>query len=111
MTILTTPVWPIIPFTPSTGDPQGNLWVGTLMAGQSINKSANKFTHYKQQLLPESLGNNNVLDILEDGRDNLWIGTDGGGLDRVDGRTAGSLISRIALRTRAVSAQLCTGPM
>jgi len=87
MTILTTPVWPIIPFTPSTGT-RREICGGHVYGGVNLfNKSANKFTHYKHNSSPESLGTNNVLDILEDGRDNLWIGTDGGGLDRVDGRT------------------------
>jgi signal transduction histidine kinase/CheY-like chemotaxis protein/ligand-binding sensor domain-containing protein len=68
-------------------DLQGNMWVGTADGGVNLfNKSANRFVHYKHTSSPESLGSNNVLDILGD-KDHLWIGTDGGGLDELDRHT------------------------
>jgi signal transduction histidine kinase/ligand-binding sensor domain-containing protein/DNA-binding response OmpR family regulator len=68
-------------------DLQDNMWVGTADGGVNLfNKSANRFVHYKHTSAPESLGSNNVLDILGD-KDHLWIGTDGGGLDELDRHT------------------------
>jgi signal transduction histidine kinase/CheY-like chemotaxis protein/ligand-binding sensor domain-containing protein len=68
-------------------DPQGNMWVGTADGGVNLfNKGANSFIHYKHSSSPESLADNNVLDILGD-KDHLWIGTDGGGLDELDQHT------------------------
>jgi len=68
-------------------DPEGNMWVGTADGGINLfNRSANSFIHYKHNASPQSLGNNNVLDILGS-RGHLWIGTDGGGLDELDEQT------------------------
>lgn len=56
------------------------LWVGTFNGGVDyISPWAKAFIHHKAQLT--RLNNNKVTDLLEDEKGNLWIGTDGGGLN------------------------------
>lgn len=74
-------------------DTGGNLWVGTWSGGlnkieflDSL-KTRAKFTHWKfDPAKPENLNNSNVISLLL--KDSiLWIGTFGGGLNRMDLRT------------------------
>jgi signal transduction histidine kinase/ligand-binding sensor domain-containing protein/DNA-binding response OmpR family regulator len=74
-------------------DKSGNLWIGTLDGGlnrllpDSIdedNKSSPIFQHYRH--LPDnpaSLSSDRVFSIFEDSRGTLWIGTWGGGLNKL----------------------------
>ena len=71
-------------------DTHGNIWLGTFNAG--LNKLINQddvnappnFLHYKHDPAdPESLSNNSVFSMLEDRSGNLWIGTFGGGLNKL----------------------------
>ncbi|MFN8258121.1 MAG: two-component regulator propeller domain-containing protein [Bacteroidales bacterium] len=74
-------------------DKNGNLWVGTWSGGLNFiefkdkNQQQAKFTHYKTD--PQnynSINNNNVISLLLDG-DILWIGTFGGGLNKLNIKT------------------------
>ncbi len=78
-------------------DKSGHLWVGTTDGG--INKSLLgsqrilnglgsqkiQFLHYKNDINSDnSLSNNHISQISEDQSGNLWIGTNGGGLEKFD---------------------------
>jgi signal transduction histidine kinase/ligand-binding sensor domain-containing protein/class 3 adenylate cyclase len=72
-------------------DKSGSLWIGTY--GGGLNKlipsendgSPPSFTHYTHDSdKPFSLSNNNILSIYENKSGFLWIGTDGGGLNKFD---------------------------
>jgi len=71
-------------------DSNRNLWIGTFHAG--FNKLTNQddansppyFLHYEHDPAdPNSLSNNSVFSMLEDRSGNLWIGTFGGGLNKL----------------------------
>ena len=66
----------------------GNMWVGTIMGINKFSPGKTKFKRYYTNLsVPHKLGHNNVLCFAE-GRDNvIWIGTDGGGLNKMDRKT------------------------
>ncbi len=69
-------------------DSSGALWVGTanglnrLSLQNEGNPPVFHFAHYKYDGQPFALSSNKVLTIFEDAARNLWIGTQGGGLNR-----------------------------
>ena len=76
-------------------DKGGNLWFGTLGGGvsklvQNSNvgnpkfNSNESFIHYTEK---EGLNNNNVFSIIQDKSGNIWLGTDGGGVSKYDGKS------------------------
>lgn len=71
-------------------DLKGNLWFGTWKGGlnrlpaSERPKENPKFLHYRHDAnKPDSLANDSILCLFEDSRGILWIGTWGGGLNRV----------------------------
>jgi ligand-binding sensor domain-containing protein len=56
-------------------DSKANLWVGTTMGLDLLNKSSNSFIHYTTR---NGLPNNSIQGILEDDHGNLWISTNSG---------------------------------
>lgn len=59
-----------------TEDLKGNIWIGTYYGGLSkYNAAKQTFTTYTDK---DGLPNNNVLGILEDDFNNLWLSTDNG---------------------------------
>ena len=51
-------------------------------------RSGQKFDHFQQSVSDKnSLSNNIILDLTGDEEGNIWIGTDGGGLNRFDPKT------------------------
>jgi len=61
------------------------MWVGTFSGGVNLsNRDASVIAHYRRNTSPNSLSNNNVLAFSENSRGQIWIGTDGGGLDLFD---------------------------
>ncbi len=79
-------------------DGAGNLWIGTAGRGlDKLDRSTGTFSHYRRQQQPprennrenpgngNSLGNDNVTDLLEDPPGTLWIAGHGG-LNRLDTR-------------------------
>ncbi len=75
-------------------DSKGVIWIGSLSAGLTRYDKANgKFTHHRHD--PEntnSLSSNNLpfspRALLVDAADRLWVGTQGGGLNRFDAATS-----------------------
>ena len=74
-------------------DRQGDLWLGVkafhmALGGNGvyhINLQTGKIKHYKHQPgIPGSLSNNGVTCFYEDRKGIFWIGTHGGGLNRLD---------------------------
>lgn len=86
---------PNIPFSLSNNavvtiseDRDRTLWVGTMDGLNKVimygNNNSLKFIHYKHDPNdPNSISNNKVYSILEDQTGNIWIGTIGGGLNRI----------------------------
>ena len=79
-------------------DRKGNIWVGwgDPFAGKKdgvgglarLDKASGKFIQYKYNAAdPNSLSDNNVFDIYEDSKNNLWICTRGDGLQTLDRAT------------------------
>ncbi|MFT4928443.1 MAG: signal transduction histidine kinase/ligand-binding sensor domain-containing protein [Phenylobacterium sp.] len=70
-----------------TEDNQGALWLATANGLNRLNldaqRSQAKFTRYSQQdTEPNSLSHHDILSLFKDSNGVLWIGTDGGGLNR-----------------------------
>ncbi len=75
-------------------DQAGVLWIGTNTGGldrlvlseaEGLDRETGQFIHYQNDPDdPHSLSNDNVQSIYEDQAGVLWIGTNGGGLDRFD---------------------------
>ncbi|RRQ48620.1 response regulator [Maribacter algicola] len=70
-------------------DSKGNIWVGTLQGGLNLvvpGKNGQRDTFISYQHDPEnsnSLSHNSVFSIHEDKNGNYWIGTFGGGLNKM----------------------------
>ena len=63
-------------------DRNERIWMGTWESGVSIlDPYYLKFKHYKYQPGVEGLSLNNVKKFVEDEKGNIWIATDGGGLN------------------------------
>ncbi|KAA6439781.1 response regulator [Dyadobacter flavalbus] len=68
-------------------DRQSNLWFGLYSAGISVYNSRNNFEHYQHSAASGSLSHNFVHSFAADIYNNIWIGTDGGGLNLFDRKT------------------------
>ncbi|GAA4236696.1 two-component regulator propeller domain-containing protein [Postechiella marina] len=70
-------------------DSKGNIWIGTLRGGLNLFIPAKKgrkdqFISYQhEENNPNSISNNSIFSIHEDKEGNLWIGTFGGGLNKM----------------------------
>lgn len=70
-------------------------WIGTFGGGLNYTKiSGNPFTselifkHYKSETdNPKSLSDNRVYKVFKDSKENIWVGTFGGGLNKLDRKT------------------------
>ena len=72
--------WGGVIVTAACEDADGNLIVGTLGAGVYWFDAAGNFQHLTKT---NGLSKDFVLSLCLDSEKNLWVGTDGGGLDRV----------------------------
>lgn len=58
------------------------LWIGTYSYGlYSYDPATQRFTHYTAGPLPTQLNNDQIFAITEDKAGNLWVGTNGGGIN------------------------------
>ncbi len=84
-------------------DNNGYIWMGTKGGGVFVSKNSIKsdfnfyknlsFYQYKNEYNdPSSLSNNNIYSLLQDNKSQIWIGTYGGGLNRVINRSNDKLI-------------------
>ncbi len=82
----------------------GEYWLATDAGLKIYHSNTNTFTHYfNQKGKSNTLSNNHLYTLLKDSENNIWIGTEGGGLNRfnrsthlfynyvVNDKTAGSL--------------------
>jgi two-component system, sensor histidine kinase ChiS len=66
-------------------DYAGNLWFGTQNGIYRYNENLKRFFHYRSNINEKgSLSCNKSPFIFADGKNNLWIGTIGGGLNKYD---------------------------
>lgn len=64
-------------------DETKTIWFATYDIGLiSKNKRSGKWTHYQADGKKNSLSSNKVICVLDDHAGNLWLGTDGGGLNK-----------------------------
>ncbi len=82
-------------------DRSGVLWIGTTDGLDRFDRemdsalSEGVFTHYQHDPQdPYSLSNNQVFAIVEDTLGTLWVGTSGGGLNRLDRETGDGSVAR-----------------
>lgn len=72
-------------------DQSGSIWFGTYGGLDRFDPQTERFVHYRHDPLnPASLSNDNILSIFDFPADSgmvLWVGTFGGGLNRVETRT------------------------
>ncbi len=72
-------------------DHAGVMWIGTYGGLDRFEAETRRFVHYRHNPADlESISNDNVLSIFDFPRDSgkvLWVGTLGGGLNRLDTRT------------------------
>ncbi|MDW7694175.1 two-component regulator propeller domain-containing protein [Flammeovirgaceae bacterium SG7u.111] len=68
-------------------DQKNDVWVGTYLGGVCFqNRQNNLFSVFKHDIDdPHSLSHNTVLSFEKDEKGRLWVGTDGGGLNVLDG--------------------------
>ncbi|MEP2025239.1 MAG: two-component regulator propeller domain-containing protein [Reichenbachiella sp.] len=67
-------------------DTEGNFWVGTYNDGLAVKwKGSQEFEFFRSD--NSGLTHNNVWALAEDGLNNIWIGTLGGGLNKFDPKT------------------------
>ncbi|MBR1686948.1 MAG: helix-turn-helix domain-containing protein [Prevotella sp.] len=64
----------------------GSLWFGTYEGGL-IRYRNGQFTNYRATGNPQDISNNNIWTIAEDSFHDIWVGTLGSGVQRIDGRT------------------------
>ena len=69
-------------------DHQGYLWMGTMYGLIRYDGRDYKIYNYDSEN-PESISFNDVVSIYEDSKDNLWIGTWGGGLNMLNKERTG----------------------
>ncbi|MEC3880120.1 hybrid sensor histidine kinase/response regulator transcription factor [Parapedobacter sp. 10938] len=61
-----------------------NIWFATYNAGLIVkNKRSGKWARYAADGSPDALNSNKLTCLLDDHNGSLWIGTDGGGLNRL----------------------------
>ena len=66
----------------------GQIWVGTRGGLCKYMPEADSFKIYKNELTdPESISENTAFCIYEDEEENIWVGTYGGGLNKLDVKT------------------------
>ena len=63
----------------------GEYWLATDAGLKVYHQATGNFTHYfNQKGKPYTLSNNHLYCLLKDDNNNIWIGTEGGGLNRFD---------------------------
>jgi ligand-binding sensor domain-containing protein len=69
-------------------DRNGTMWVGTMIGINKYSKGKFKFKRYfSYPSRTDKLSNNNILCFEESHNGDIWIGTDGGGLNKLDRKT------------------------
>ncbi len=66
-------------------DKEGSLWIGTDMELIIFNPKSGNFINYKKDLInPNGINDHFIRSIFLDNSDNLWVGTLGNGLNKVN---------------------------
>jgi signal transduction histidine kinase/ligand-binding sensor domain-containing protein/DNA-binding response OmpR family regulator len=66
-------------------DSRNHLWAGTVNGLYLLRKTDHSFTHFANDPSDKnSISHNDIREIFEDAQSTLWIGTEGGGLNRLD---------------------------
>jgi signal transduction histidine kinase/ligand-binding sensor domain-containing protein len=64
-------------------DKHGNLWIGTLGGGLTVNRNG----RFQTYTTTDGLLSDVVISLFESSRGAIWVGTDGGGVSRLDAET------------------------
>lgn len=62
-------------------DKSGNIWFGTFLGLHAYNPETDKFTIYRQDILPGSLSHSSVYSLYLDNQETIWAGTYYGGVN------------------------------
>lgn len=69
-------------------DHRGMIWFATYNYGVvGLNQSTRQWVHYGKSEKPGAISSNRVISIYGDKKGNLWLGTEGGGLNFFDRKT------------------------
>ncbi|AKQ46169.1 hypothetical protein TH63_11865 [Rufibacter radiotolerans] len=69
-------------------DRQGLIWFATYNYGLiAHNQNTNEWKQYGKSARPKSISSNKVISMFSDKAENLWLGTEGGGLNYFDRKT------------------------
>lgn len=69
-------------------DRDGNMWIGTanglnFLSARYRDASNKKFRVIERSSHPQALSNNDVISVVQDSESRIWVGTSGGGLNRL----------------------------
>ncbi len=81
---------------------ENDLWVGTLNGLSIYNKTDKKWSNYRN--IPDnqkSLSQNDIRSLMVDNSKNIWIGTFGGGINKIAPKKI--LFEHIKIRERSIS--------
>jgi len=81
----------VLPILTSKHKP-GIVWIGTRKGLNKYDERNNTFTHFKSNRInpDEGLSSDYILSLFEDKKGNLWVGTRGGGLNKIEFNISGN---------------------
>lgn len=70
-----------------TQDQDGNFWFGTRRGISHYNVKTNSWKHYNESIRLNNYSSDNILAIICDKKNQIWAGSYGGGVIRIDAKT------------------------
>lgn len=71
----------------TTQDQDGNLWFGTRKGISYLNIKTKKWRHYNESISSKNFSSDNILAIICSKKNQIWAGSYGGGVIKIDAKT------------------------